>query len=235
MSEKGEIMDKLLLAERDTALRDGLVDLLRRDYKITTCADGRTCLKLLETLRPKAAIIDLTLPELDGLYVIEHSLDFRPSIVLCITDFSNEYLAQTLLDLGVSYVFLKPCFPRPIAARLESLSRHVPSPAHADLQTKTALLLQSLGFAPKSDGYQYLKIALPLYHQDPNQLICKELYGGIARTYGLSGWKPVERSIRSAIHKAWELDPAPWEPYFPGLKKPPTCKAFICQIVHALD
>ena len=235
MSEKGEIMDKLLLAERDTALRDGLVDLLRRDYKITTCADGRTCLELLQSLRPKVAIIDLSLPEFDGLYVIEHSLDFQPPIVLCITDFSNDYVAQTLLDLGVSYIFRKPCFPRPIAARLESLSRHVPAPDHADLQTKTALLLLSLNIAPKSDGFQYLKIALPLYHQDPNQLICKELYGAIANMRGLSGWKPVERSIRSAIHAAWELDPAAWEPYFPGLEAPPTCKAFICQMVHALD
>ena len=235
MSEKGEIMDKLLLAERDIALRDGLVDLLRRDYEITTCADGRTCLELLESLRPKVAIIDLSLPELDGLYVIEHSLDFQPPIVLCITDFSNEYVAQTLLDLGVNYTFLKPCFPRAIAARLESISRHVPSPDHADLQTKTALLLQSLNFAPTSDGFQYLKIALPLFHQDPNQLICKELYGGIAHTCGLSGWKPVERSIRAAIHKAWELDPSVWERYFPGLTEPPTCKAFICQMEHVLE
>ena len=45
-------MDKLLLAERDASLRDGLVDLLRRQYDITTCTDGRTCLELLETLRP---------------------------------------------------------------------------------------------------------------------------------------------------------------------------------------
>lgn len=228
-------MDKLLLAERDAALRNGLVELLRRQYDITVCTDGQTCLELLETLRPKAAIIDLSLTELDGMYVIEHSMDFHPPILLCITDFSNDYVAQTLLDLGVDFSFRKPCFPRAIAARLEHLSRHVPSPEHADLQTKTALLLQSINFAPKSDGFQYLKIGLPLFYQDSNQLICKELYGTIAQICGLSGWKPVERSIRSAIQTAWHLDPSAWEVYFPGLKTPPTSKAFICQIIHHLD
>ena len=227
-------MDKLLLAERDTALRDGIVELLRRQYDITTCADGRTCLELLESLRPKVAIIDLALTELDGMYVIEHSLDFQPPILLCITDFSNDYVAQSLLDLGVDYSFLKPCFPRAIAARLDHLSRHIPSPEHADLQTRTAMLLQSLNIAPKSDGFQYLKIGLPLFHQDPNQLICKELYGAIAKICRLSGWKPVERSIRVAIQNAWAVDPSAWEPYFPGLKAPPTNKAFICQIIHHL-
>ena len=94
-------MDKLLLAERDTSLREGLVDLLRRQYDITTCTDGRTCLELLETLRPKVAIIDLALTELEGLYVIEQSLDFQPPVLLCVTDFSNDYVTQTLQDLGV--------------------------------------------------------------------------------------------------------------------------------------
>lgn len=228
-------MDKLLLAERETSLREGLVDLLRRQYDITTCTDGRTCLELLETLRPKVAIIDLALTELEGLYVIEQSLDFQPPIVLCVTDFATDYVVQTLQDLGVSYIFRRPCFPRAIAARLEHISRHVPAPGHTDLQAKTAQLLQSMNFASKSDGYQYLKIGLPLFYQDQSQLICKELFGTIAQICGLGSWKPVERSIRAAIHQAWGKDPALWQRYFPGLESPPTGKAFICQMVHFLD
>ena len=228
-------MDKLLLAERETSLREGLVDLLRRQYDITTCTDGRTCLELLETLRPKVAIIDLALTELEGMYVIEQSLDFQPPIVLCVTDFANDYVIQTLQDLGVDYIFRRPCFPRAIAARLEHISRHVPAPGHTDLQAKTAQLLQSMNFASKSDGYQYLKIGLPLFCQDQSQLICKELFGTIAQICGLGNWKPVERSIRAAIHQAWGKDPALWQRYFPGLESPPTGKAFICQMVHFLD
>lgn len=228
-------MDKLLIAERDASLRDGLVELLRHKYDITTCTDGRTCLELLHSLRPEAAIIDLALTELEGIYVIEQALDHLPPIVLCVTDFATEYVAQTLQDLGVDYLFRRPCFPRAIAARLEHLAAHRPQPGQPDLQTRTARLLQSMGFIPKSDGFQYLRIGMPLFYQDPTQLICKELYASIAHICGLNSWKPVERSIRSAIHAAWSAAPSLWEPYFPGLDAPPTGKAFICQMVQHLE
>lgn len=228
-------MDKLLIAERNMSLREGLVELLRRKYDITTCTDGRTCLELLRSLRPEAAIIDLSLTEYEGIYVIEQSVDFLPEIVLCITDLSNEYVAQTLLDLGVDYIFLRPCMPRAIAARLEHIAAHPPVPDRPNLHTQTSRLLLSLGFVPKSDGFQYLKIGLPLFYQDSSQLICKELYAAIAQVCGLSSWKPVERSIRTAIHSAWESNPAAWEAYFPGLDSPPTGKAFICQMIQYLE
>ena len=228
-------MDKLLLAERDISLRDGLVELLRRQYDITTCADGRTCLELLETLRPKVAIIDLALTELEGLYVIEQCQDFRPDILLCITDFSNDYVAQTLQDLGVDYIFLKPCLPRSIVTRLESIAAHTPSPGHVDLQTRTGRILMSCRIQSHTEGFLYLKIAIPLFRQDRSQLLCKEIYGAIVQIYSLSGWKLVERSIRSAIHGAWEIDPGPLQELFPGITEPPTNKAFISRIAELLD
>lgn len=228
-------MDKLLLAEQDISLRDGLVELLRRQYDITTCADGRTCLELLETLRPKVAIIDLALTELEGLYVIEQCQDFRPDILLCITDFSNDYVAQTLQDLGVDYIFLKPCLPRSIVTRLESIAAHTPSPGHVDLQTRTGRILMSCRIQSHTEGFLYLKIAIPLFRQDRSQLLCKEIYGAIVQIYSLSGWKLVERSIRSAIHGAWEIDPGPLQELFPGITEPPTNKAFISRIAELLD
>ena len=228
-------MDKLLLAERDIPLRDGLVELLRRQYDITTCADGRTCLELLETLRPKVAIIDLALTELEGLYVIEQCQDFRPDILLCITDFSNDYVSQTLQDLGVDYIFLKPCLPRSIVTRLESIAAHTPAPGHVDLQARTGRILMACRIQSHTEGFLYLKIAIPLFRQDRSQLLCKEIYGAIVQIYSLSGWKLVERSIRSAIHGAWEIDPGPLQELFPGITEPPTNKAFISRIAELLD
>lgn len=228
-------MDKLLLAERDIPLRDELVELLRRRYDITTCADGRTCLELLENLRPKVAIIDLALTELEGLYVIEQSQAFRPDILLCITDFATDYVVQTLQDLGVDYIFRKPCQPRSIVTRLESIAAHTPAPGHVDLQARTGKILMDCRIPPHTEGFLYLKIAIPLFHQDQSQLLCKEIYGAIVQIYSLSGWKLVERSIRSAIHAAWELDADAFQTLFPGSTEPPTNKAFISRIAQLLD
>ena len=228
-------MDKMLIAWEETSMRNDLVDLLRRQYDITVCSDGSVALELLESLRPMAAIIDVALTQLDGITVVEKALDFLPPITFCITDFCNDYVNQTLLDLGVGYVFRRPCQPQAIIARLEHFRSRIPSARHADPQTRTVDLLLSLHFAPHSDGFQYLKTAIPLYHQDNSQLLCKEIYGSVVQIYSLSGWKVVEHSIRNAIRSAWNACPEAWAPYFPGRKDPPTNKAFICRISHALD
>ena len=235
MSEKGEKMDKLLLAEPDEVLCNGLLDILRRRYDVTVCTNGRTVLELLQTLRPKVAIIDLSLTEYDGLYVIEQAIEFLPPILLCVMDFSNDYIIQTLQDLGIQYIFRRPCQPRTITARLEHLSSHVPSPHHVDLQSLTSQILLKLRLPPQSDGFQYLKIAIPLYFQDPTLLLCKEIYGTIVQIYTLSGWKAVERSIRRVIQDAWKQNPELWEPWFPGFQEAPTNKAFICRIAQLLE
>ena len=235
MSEKSEEMDKLLLAEPDDLLRNGLLEALRRQYDVVVCTNGRMVLELLQTTQPKVAIIDLSLTELDGLYVIEQALDVLPPIVLCVTDFCNDYIVQTLQDLGIDYVFRRPCQPQIITARLEHLSSHVPVSHPLDLQSITCQHLLSLRLPPQSDGFLYLKIAIPMYFQDPSQLLCKEIYGTIVRICNLSGWKVVERSIRRVIQDAWKQSPHLWETWFPDFKEPPTNKAFICRIAQLLE
>lgn len=228
-------MDKLLLAEPDDLLRNGLLDILRRTYDVTVCTNGRIVLELLETMRPQVAIIGMSLTELDGLFVIEQALDFLPPITFAVTDLCNDYIAQTLQDLGVDYIFRRPYQPRTIIARLEHMRNHIPTPQHLDLQAITTQNLLTLRIPPKSDGFQYLKIAIPQYFQDNSQLLCKEIYGSIVSIYSLSGWKVVERSIRRVIQDAWKQDPELWEAWFPGLKEPPTNKAFICRMAQLLE
>lgn len=227
-------MQKLLIAECDTALREGLVELLRRQYDITLCADGDTAISLLESLRPDAVILDLVLPEKEGFFVLEESAAFLPRVVLGITDFSNDYVSQTAQELGISYLFRKPCQPRVIAGRLAHLMQYLPASTPSDAQSITAQILLRLHFNPKNDGFRFLKVSIPLYAQDPNQRLCKELYADIATICGAGSWNQVERSIRSAIENAWREAPECWEQYFPGAKESPTGKTFISRISQEL-
>lgn len=227
-------MQKLLIAENDAALRDGLVDLLRRQYDITLCADGDTAVSLLESLRPDAVILDLVLPEKEGFFVLEEAAAVLPRVVLGITDFCNDYVAQTAQELGVSYLFRKPCQPRVIAGRLNHLMQYHPAPTPSDAQSVTAQILLRLYFNPKNDGFRFLKVGLPLYAQDPHQRICKELYADIATICGAGSWNQVERSIRSAIDAAWREASDSWDEYFPGAKQSPTGKTFISRISQEL-
>lgn len=227
-------MHKLLIAERDDILRDVLVNLLRRSYDITTCADGETALELVRTLRPDAVVLDMMLPVIDGFYLMEQLGPDRPKVVLGICDFCNDYTNQVGREVGVSFMIRKPCHPRVIVGRLEHLLRHIPAPDQADGQTRADRLLLRFRFDPKKDGFRFLKIGLPLYAQDPQQRICKELYAAIAQICGAGSWNQVERSIRSAIEGAWHSHDEIWEQYFPGARSAPTGKAFISRVCQLL-
>ena len=227
-------MRRLLIAETDPVLCSALVDLLRRSYDITTCADGGTASDLIRKIRPNVMILNLILPVKDGFYILEENQDILPSVILCISDFSNDYMSQTARDLGASYMVVKPCLPRVIVSRLEHLVDHLPVAHHGDGQSRAAKLLLEFKFNPKVDGFRFLKIGIPLYAQDPQQRICKELYAGIAGICGAGNWNQVERSIRSAIDAAWQLHGDAWARYFPGAESPPTGKTFISRLAQVL-
>lgn len=227
-------MRKLLIAESDEALSHALVDLLRRSYDITVCADGGTALELLRSSRPDAMILDLMLPVMDGFYIMEEAADFRPAVVLGICDFCNDYVSQTARDLGIDYMVRKPCHPRVIASRLDHLIHHSAAPDLSDGQSKAAQILLTFRFNPKNDGFRFLKIAIPLYAQDPQQRVCKELYASIAKICGAGSWNQVERSIRSAIDAAWRVRADAWANYFPGAQEAPTGKTFISRLAQIL-
>lgn len=232
--ESGGIMRKLLIAVGDEVLQGALSDQLRRAYDITICSDGAAAAELIRTTRPDGVILELMLRVKDGFCVLEESADVLPPAVICICDFSNDYIAQTAMDLGVSFMFRKPCQPRVIAARLEHLFHHLPSPAHVDSQSRAARLLLEFRFNPKNDGFRFLRVGIPLYAQDPQQRICKELYVSIAEICGAGSWNQVERSIRSAIDGAWRTRADAWDEYFPGAQVSPTSKTFISRLAQIL-
>lgn len=227
-------MRKLLIAEPDAALREALVDLLRRSYDITTCADGGTAAELIRSLRPDAVILDLMLPVMDGFYIMQETADVRPPVVLGICDFHNDYVCQTSRELGIGYVLVKPCLPRVVVSHLDRLIHYVPDANPTDGQSIIAGVLLQFRFNPKVDGFRFLKVGIPLYAQDPQQRVCKELYVSIARICGAGSWNQVERSIRSAIEATWSMGSPMWAQFFPGAEVPPTGKTFISRLSQIL-
>ena len=227
-------MRNLLIVEYDEPFRNALVELLRRKFHITVCTDGDKAVELIRTLKPDAVILNLMIPMKDGLCVLEETADCRPPVVLCLCDFDNPYIIQSLRDLNVTYSLRKPCYPRVVAGHLQRLVEHTPDPRQTDAQTRAAQLLLEFHFSPKNDGFRFLKIGIPLFAQDPQQRICKELYATIAEICGIGSWNQVERSIRTAIEAAWKLNAPAWQIYFPDAKTPPTGKTFISRLIQML-
>lgn len=239
---------KLLIAEGSEEVTAALTEVLAGEYLIRTCSDGEEALLLLRSFAPDVLILDLMLPKIDGLTMLQMAREEgKLPAVLAVSRFLSEYISQALGRLGVDYAMQKPCAIRALVARIRDLERSMslgkdPAvPERAPVQdpsvTVTNILL-SMGFKSSHHGYQYLREAILIIAKNPDLPLTKELYPNVAGQFQRGG-DNVERSCRTAIEYAIKHgDKQIWRMYFhanaSGEIPKPTNGAFITRMAEAL-
>lgn len=232
---------KLLIADGTEDFRLALTDALRGAYQIRQCVDGAQAKELLQSFKPDVLLLDLMLPGLDGISLLQWAVDMqiRP-MVLATTRFANDYVMESVNRYGVGYLMVKPCDIRATVARLGDLSARIGAPVavRPDPENYVSNLLLALGVPTKLRGFTYLREAVVLMEKNPTQSITKELYPEVAQRC-LCEPMHVERSIRSAVYAAWQhRDEGLWRLYFSpdetGVIPRPTNGSFIIRLAAGL-
>jgi len=120
----------ILLIEDDPALRRALRTTLRsRDFDVLEAATGETALVVAADGRPDVVLLDLGLPDLDGLDVLRRLRTFSdvPVIVLTARDEQSEKVRS--LDAGADDYVTKPFDTEELLARIRAALRRVPQAA----------------------------------------------------------------------------------------------------------
>ena len=116
---------RALIVEDDPDLRRQLSDVLTHSgYAVDTAADGEDGLFLGETEPYDAIVLDLGLPKLDGVTVLERWRDAgmsAPVLILTARDRWSEKVAG--FDAGADDYLTKPFHPEELLARLRALTR----------------------------------------------------------------------------------------------------------------
>lgn len=222
-------MQRLLIADSSELFAEALTNSLQADFDIRACFDGDEALTLLNTFRPDAMIIHLSLPFRDGLSVMQDAV-FLPPVILALTNILNPHIDTACLALGVHALMISPTLNTVISGLFRALCSHVPGADNP--RTQTQIRLRALGFSSQLEGYRLLCTGLPLYLRNRTQKLSMELYPAIAAICGIST-EAVEHSIRNAIENAWSVrDPLVWEKYFPGARKAPANHAFLARLAE---
>lgn len=233
-------MPKLLIADVSDEYRQILFDNLSQNYIIKTCRDGMQALELLRSFRPDLLVVDLMLPGLDGISLMQRSRSegiCPATLVFC--PYPSDYVVSALHRLEVSYLMSKPCDLQAVADRLADLALGLqPEPVQqANISSALSGLLLSLGMQARWNGFQFLQVGTAMYMRDPGIAITKELYVAIGKEYSKDA-RQVERSIRSAIESAWKTrDDQIWRLYFStvgGAIPKPSNSEFLARIANAL-
>ena len=231
-------MQKLLIADSSDVFSSALASALGDRFDICICGDGPAALKHLQQDRPDILILNLMLPYQDGLSVLQES-SYQPPVILAITMHLSAYVQQKVTALGIDYTMIAPSV-NAVVMRLEDLvKQYTAPPESADIHSRTLYHLHQLNFPTHLDGYEQLCIGLPLFAQNPQQFLTKELYPAIAKHFPGKDSRAVEHSIRKAIQAAWkQRDNAIWRKYFTpgarGIIPCPSSKEFLCRLAEIL-
>ena len=232
---------RVLIADGSEAFRTTLAEELSGFFFVKTCGDGKQTLDMIKAFCPDVLVLDMMLPGLDGISLLQSAqADGMQGQVLATTRYISDYVAESLGEMGVGYLMVKPCDIDATVNRIKDLAQKPPKPM-APLQnhlTNVSGILFALGIPTKLRGHACVREAILCMVKKPDQSITKELYPVVAE---LCNGTPsqVERSIRSAITAAWKnRDEVLWRQYFgtdgEGNISKPTNADFITRVADLL-
>ncbi len=225
-------MATILIVEPDESFRMELCRAFAKHFRVLACGGSPSAMELLAD-KPEVLVLSLFLPGMDGLTFLEEAGPLLPSLILCTTVQSSDYVLQAAQELGVGYVMLKPCPVRAVVNRVLDMQKKRGSPAPANPRAVVKHHLDKLGYPPHRDGTRQLLTGVPLFAQDTSQLLGKELYPAIASLWGCRA-ASIEYSIRSASEDAWTFGAEAWREYFPHHTHCPTNKEILVCLAEFL-
>jgi DNA-binding NarL/FixJ family response regulator len=118
---------RILLADDHELTRSGLRYLLEKHEGWSVCGEacnGRMAVEMADQLRPDFAILDMSMPELNGLEATRQILKKQPQLkILIFTMHETEKVIIDVLQAGARGVVLKSDIGADMVAAVESISR----------------------------------------------------------------------------------------------------------------
>jgi DNA-binding response OmpR family regulator len=132
----------VLVVDDEPMVREVVTTYLERDgWRVVAAADGAAALRMLQTTRPDLVVLDLMLPQVDGLSVLAHLRKTTDVPVIVLTARGEEPDRVLGLELGADDYIVKPFSPRELVARVRSVLRRIqPAPSAARIVHGTLVI-----------------------------------------------------------------------------------------------
>lgn len=226
----GRIMSriKVVVADDNELMLDMISTILKNDDDIEVVAevtDGIHLLSIIKDKKPDVVLLDLVMPLMDGLGVMEQvkknadSIEKMPAFIV-LTAAKQESITENAFALGASYYILKPFDSEILLTRIKQTAEDMKNKQAeknivyenknmnknnmAYLEADVTNVIHEIGVPAHIKGYQYLRDAIMMSVNDTDVLnsITKVLYPTIAKQHNTTPSR-VERAIRHAIEVAW--------------------------------
>lgn len=230
----GENEEEIIVNKINVAIVDDnermltlLENILNEDNDISVIGkggDGLQALDLIHKKEPDVVLLDLIMPKLDGLEVMqkintEVNLKKKPEFIV-ISAIGQENITEDAFALGASYYIMKPFDNDVILNKIKQIQRSkslklvhnrhgLVAEAGSEykpqnLENDVTNIIHEIGVPAHIKGYQYLRdaIIMSVENREVINSITKVLYPTIAKMNQTTPSR-VERAIRHAIEVAW--------------------------------
>ncbi|MBO5452708.1 MAG: sporulation transcription factor Spo0A [Clostridia bacterium] len=205
---------KVLIVDNDREYVSVLKEFLNSQENIRICGtayDGESAIRSIDDYEPDVVLMDLIIPKIDGIGVMEHQYRNRPEFIM-VTSACQDRMISNAIEKGAVYYMLKPVDNKTLLKRiiqvveLPDTKQQGKTEFNAyDLETKVTNVIHEVGVPAHIKGYQYLReaILMTIDNMEVINSITKLLYPTVAKRYNTTASR-VERAIRHAIEVAWD-------------------------------
>ncbi|HDD62437.1 MAG: DNA-binding response regulator [Chloroflexota bacterium] len=142
----GELI--LLVDDEPNIIELAQLYLEREGYRIITASDGRDALDAVEKQRPALMVLDLMMPEVDGLEVCRTLRGKNDPVAILMLTARDEDIDKILgLELGADDYLTKPFNPRELIARVKAVLRR--SSARDEVKSEEQIQIGDILIDPK--------------------------------------------------------------------------------------
>lgn len=223
---------RVLVVDDVVGIRDMLINLITSDPRLEVAGeaeDGSAALELIEKVRPDVVLLDIIMPRMDGLELLQElkSMEIPLPVIIVISAAGGESVVDKCFRLGAAYFIKKPFDGESVLSRIHQLTDGdavrftMGDPERAarvfpdmkgygvynyhNLENDVTSILQRIGIPPHVKGYQFLRDGIMIAVENPESVtaVTKILYPTIAAMNHTAPDR-VERAIRHAVYIAWE-------------------------------
>ena len=144
---------RILVVDDEPNILATLAPLLRsRGYEVNTAMTGRAALESVERDDPDLIVLDLGLPDMDGVDVTSLVRDGRSTPIVVLSARGAEGDKVRALDAGADDYVTKPFGAQELLARVRAALRRVEAPASSEPIVRGALVIDRERFRVLRDG-----------------------------------------------------------------------------------
>ena len=141
---------KVLVVEDEPSLSEVVSLYLKRaGYQVQIAADGRLAMNILEKQIPDFVILDLMLPEVDGLSITRWLRDRSNVPIIMVTSRREEIDRISGLEMGADDYVVKPFSPQELVSRVRAVLRRT-GREQAGAESERDLSLGKINISPST-------------------------------------------------------------------------------------